>query len=363
MARPSKKTIEMRDNIKELKIFKRDNEIYTNYEKFLEKQTNEGYNYLTPYHFCLACSHRIPNHKLKKYRVNRILNYTLYNGNKTEPPANYMACSELTKINSEIGSYFAIITFSSVFYSAHSKLKLKSMPHYYLTHEINADIIKEALSTDRWNYFERETGGYFELSDMMGKWLIEEPLTEVEMKKIIECADKRIGTPFKTIVNRRMIREHMEDIGGNNRNKNAFVELDLTKPIEEIISYVKMLKSDFDNNPDKFKNGYEVLGEEHKVYKCDLKNCEVYKAKSPKPIHGRLADILFIYDCMNVNKILGADVLTKDYIIDEITTYWRDTKNISTESFYSFDEYYAVAKEYIDNERYKDYLSGIKQPL
>ncbi len=55
MARPSKADIEKRTRIIELEVFKRDSEIYTNFEDFLGQKDD---SFAHPYYFCRECEKR-----------------------------------------------------------------------------------------------------------------------------------------------------------------------------------------------------------------------------------------------------------------------------------------------------------------
>ncbi|MCX6074905.1 MAG: hypothetical protein NTY39_11330 [Campylobacterales bacterium] len=143
----------------------------------------------------------------------------------------------------------------------------------------------------------------------------------------------------------------------NQAKKSALVEIDFTKPLEEIIAIVSTLKRRFDEDNSMVQNIYEYLGIEPKsdVYTCNFTNCDIYTHKNPKPLSGRLADVLFIYDCTKLG-------LTQKYTLEEINRYWNDVQNLFTEKMQNktLKEYLEFAVKQIDEQGYKNFLKGIK---
>jgi hypothetical protein len=141
-------------------------------------------------------------------------------------------------------------------------------------------------------------------------------------------------------------------------HKTALVEIDFTKPLEEILAEVANIKNDFDNNPDTIQSTEEFLGivEKQEVYLSTLKD-EIYKKPSHKPLYGRLVDALFIYDCNSTG-------LTKSYALKEINWYWNE-KNLFTETMSknTLNNYLEFAQRQIDDGLYKNFISGQKNPL
>lgn len=389
MARPSNKEIEKRNKIIEVGVFKRDNEIYTKFEDFLKLQDD---SFVHPYYFCRECEKRdiysnnfykdMMKARVKKYSNPKppfsdeeIVQYGMITG-KNEIIEKNSFHEQLDKyyklkliddfLDDFISQYFLYLavdiqhSYQLYFKDEYKNYKNKG---YVTSNDMNKDILKNAVSKERYNYFNSSYGNNLRLELIVEKsFAFDEPLSDEEKNNIIEELNKYDSRPDKTLVHRHPLFHEIDAIT-NNKNKNIYAELDLTKPLDEILSYVTRLKKDFDEDPSKFPNAYELLGETQTPYKCDLDKCEIYKdTRSPKPISGRLADILFIYDCKKVNELAGADLLTNDYITDEINSYWRNVKNISTERFYSLSEYYAIAKEYIDDKRYVEYLTGVSKP-
>ncbi len=387
MARPSKKTLELRKKIIELNLFKRDNEVYINFDNLKNESIFE-----LPYLFCIECFARRVHcedfteschGKMLNARAVRFFNKTetIYESvldtvhkiiTEDEQLQNhyYTSANKLLNIDKHLSKYFLVTYISSRTTSIQAKNYFDNKEHYhFITNEIDSSkvkkILKNALSPERYEYFLQQYGDNINIEDIARTdmfFVDENPLTTQEKQNILKelNANEDEYKIDKTIISLKQTPFPSDVIVNKSKNKNVFAELDLTKPKEEILEYISKLKDDFDNNHLKFKNIYEILGESQDPYYCDLKNCDVLKSKNPKPMTGRFADILFIYDCKKVNKILEADILTNEYIIDEINRYWIDIKNISTDKFHSLDEYYAIAKNYIDNEEYRSYLSGVK---
>lgn len=143
-------------------------------------------------------------------------------------------------------------------------------------------------------------------------------------------------------------------------HKSALVNIDFTKPIEEIIAFVSKIKNDFDNDPTTIQHLDELLDIKPKreVYTCNFTECDIYKHKNPKPLEGRLADVLFIYDCHRLG-------LTKEYTLSEINRYWNDVKNLFKDkmSDNTYREYLSFANKQIDEKGYKDFLAGTKDHI
>ena len=142
------------------------------------------------------------------------------------------------------------------------------------------------------------------------------------------------------------------------KHKNYFIEVDLTKPKEDIIKYIETIKDEFDDDPSKFDNIHDKLGLIPEIFQCSIKDCEIFtlgKRGTNKPINGIMADILFIYDCCKVG-------LSKKYIIGEINRYWNNIKKINTDemSESTYRKYKKIAIDYIENQKYECYLTGYK---
>lgn len=406
MARPSKADIEKRERIIELEVFKRDSEIYTYFEDFLGQKDD---CFAHPYYFCRECEKRDfesnnffkditkasakrfssptnpfldfdeepivqgdlaqTNYDIASYDFDEepIVQYGMITGKNEIIEKNSFhkqidKYNELKEIDEFISEYFLLLLVethhSYNLYLKDNRYQNYKAKGYVVTNEMNNDILKNALSKERYEFFYDFYHNSLRLELIVEKGLfMDEPLTDEEKSKVSEELNRYGYRPDKTLIDRHPLFHSIDSIVNDNKNKNVYAELDLTKPIEEIVAYITKLKNDFDENPSNFKNAYEILGEKHEPYQCNLKDCEIYKGKNPKPISGRLADVLFIYDCKKIG-------LHEDYIIDEINNYWINVKQISTDKFHSIKDYYDIAKEYINDKKYIDYLTGVdKTPL
>lgn len=137
------------------------------------------------------------------------------------------------------------------------------------------------------------------------------------------------------------------------------LEIDINRPINEIISLVEHIKKDFDCNKSLFKTPIELLGEQIKradnmIYNKEGKR---FNGKSILSKQQRLADMFFIYDALK-------DKMTQRQIQNEIFNYYADkgmdTKTMDAKTLKKYKE---IAIDYIDNERYKELVTGIKMGI
>jgi hypothetical protein len=139
--------------------------------------------------------------------------------------------------------------------------------------------------------------------------------------------------------------------------KRALVEIDFTKPIEEITALVCKIKENFDQDNSCIESLPEYLGLPNKdeILTCNIKGCDIYKHGKTKPLSGRLVDALFIYDCKKLE-------LTKEYAMNEINRYWNEVRNLHREkiSKTTYPIYLKFAQDYIENSRYSEFLLGSK---
>ena len=152
-----------------------------------------------------------------------------------------------------------------------------------------------------------------------------------------------------------LIKRDTHSLSNPMLEKNTFLQIDLTKPLEELIELVTEVKKDYDKDPTNISNFLYEMGYDFESFECDLKNCDIYKHKSPKPLIGRLMDVLFIYDC----KIAK---LNNEYIVDEINKYWNNTKNIHKEKITidTVKSYHKFGTDYIDNLKFEHFLFGCR---
>jgi len=215
--------------------------------------------------------------------------------------------------------------------------------------------IEQPIPSHRLNYFNTIYSPLFHLGEDIHvkrgdeRWTYENknyehlPIDKEKAIDILKCKDLiKNGKLSISIDNLPIINtgNHCLEAGG----KSALIALDFTKPIKELLAIVSKIKKDFEDDYTIIKGLDEYLGlvPAKEPYMCNLKECEIYKHKPPKPLEGRLVDALFIFDCKTVG-------LTKDYAMNEINRYWNDVKKIHTEKITknTHREYLNFAKKLI----------------
>jgi len=140
------------------------------------------------------------------------------------------------------------------------------------------------------------------------------------------------------------------------------LEVDLSKPLDEIIAYITHIKNDLEKNKDIVKTPIELLGTELQKADDISKMCTVNKNGKELCFDGRkgitrtqkLADMFYIYDMVkNGYKELRIRTAISEYYESE---YNKNTDISDT----TFRKYRDIAKDYIDNERYKELITGVK---
>ena len=134
------------------------------------------------------------------------------------------------------------------------------------------------------------------------------------------------------------------------------LDIDLNKPLNEIISLIEHIKKDFDSNKHIFKTPIELLGE--KINRADSLICDkagkCFDSRQILSKQQRLSDMFFIYDALK-------EGMTQRQIQNEIFNYYAD-KGIETKTMdaKTLKKYKEIAIDYIDNERYKELITGVK---
>lgn len=131
--------------------------------------------------------------------------------------------------------------------------------------------------------------------------------------------------------------------------KELDVRLNFSLPEKDLVEYIKHIKKEFDKKNSIIKSGFELLNdiEFNNSDKINLRDILAYKE--------RVADMFFIYDSMKLShKILKIRYILEDYY---------SSKGVSTKSFTekTIRKYFELAKEYIDNCKYKELITGIRQ--
>jgi len=353
MARPTKEQVKKREEIKGLGLFVRDSEIYTYFENELSRLNITPTR--TSYYFCMECEKRTDDF--------------YYDSDILKKNNNDTYIDKLYDIDYKLGVYFhKLDTFSHSDFIAEDHYfsetyVLRAEIEKILNREISADcgndlISLESVVLDDFTIVSRE---FFSNKDVLSETTYYsscELFTKEEREKVKQHYKQLTHHPFDLQYLTLISKDNKCEVSNSGLERNTFAELDLTKPLEELVEFVTMLKKDYDKDPTSISNFHRLIGMELEDHKCSLEACEIYKHKNPKPLSGRLMDVLFIYDC-------GVAGLDDSYIMDEVNRYWHDIKNIHREKITkdTLQKYRKFAKDYIDNKEYKSFIKGYVLPI
>lgn len=131
--------------------------------------------------------------------------------------------------------------------------------------------------------------------------------------------------------------------------------INLNRPLDEIIAFIKYIKNDMKNN-NLFKSPIEVLGLELKKADNLICNQKGEKCFDPRGIlskQEKMADMFYIYDCLKLG-------YSQRKIQSEVYNYYADKgKDNTTLDPATLRKYRDIAIEYIDNQKYKEMVTGI----
>jgi hypothetical protein len=295
MARPTKEEKEKREKIKSLELIKRDTFIYTRFED----RAKEFSTSIISYMFCSECQKRDNNINLDEFTKNG-------NFYKRDPIINE---------------------------------KLKSL---YDIDKFMAFHLLCLYGTDYYKSLTEEDFKFYKVQNLSIELQEFEKWSQPHQIRLIH----KNYTPYNPY-RLNDTQENAFNLDEVQKVNKVYAELDLSKPLEELIEFVTMIKEEYN------ENSQNIYNHDFKPYKCELSDCDIYKSKNTKPIYGRLADVIFIYDC----KKLGFD---NDYIKDEINRYWQEVKNLFKDSFggSTLIDYHEFGKKYIDNKKYQSFTCG-----
>jgi len=357
MARPNKETLEKLEKIKRLKLFTRDNDIYTEFEE----TTKDMSVYEISYVFNRRCANRSSDRyftSIESYRESYA-----HLSEYLKIPIEVEKLKRLEKIDEEISKIYISLICTML----SDKLE-KEKPFLY---EMEIYVFKEEFQKI-FNKEELEQAFRFGVPSAINlhtalKFLSKKQIERLKKYYFNEANDSYFdgfggNFVYQTIIKKNQMYRGSIPVESDEdripwehpvyKNKSCYVELDFTKPKEELIEIISNIKDRFDNDPSTIKNLYELLGDTGEIYKCNLGECDIYKKDKKKPIGGKFADIFFIYDC----KKIGLD---NKYIIDELYDYWLKKKNIEEGmTLKTLQKYHKMAKEYIDEKKFKCYFSG-----
>lgn len=318
MARPTKKEQLKRKQL--LKYFKRDSEIYMDFEKNTEKMDNERLIYV----FIDMCSMRSTCNNIGGICC------TFNNGaNDFDNPLYH----ELMAIDEVVHDYYA-----SILAKSQSLILNKHKADYMAYQMIDEVVLIELFGEERVKDFDNR--GYSHYLKPLLRSLTD--TEQLALKERVAC--NPFGT--KTIIQ----REYAQRMTLRTLNTNdILVEIDFTKPIEEIQKYIKNLHDEYRKN--NILNVYESLKIKRKYQALD--NHDIYKTNGHKPFNIVLADKLFIYDAYK-NGLNNVDIQT------QLNTYTNDVKKISNDkiSMKTIQEYLKFMINFIDNNGFSEFRKG-----
>lgn len=144
---------------------------------------------------------------------------------------------------------------------------------------------------------------------------------------------------FRTMILRDYTKQQRDSTSSH------FVEIDFSKPIEEIEHFIKSIKKDFDNNPRKLPTMYDLLGIKRKTIEFHTLKSDIYRSTNKKSNEQLLADILFIYDCNKTN-YTQADIQQEFKL-----HYGYGIKKDTIKTYLEF------AKNYINKKKYLEFIN------
>lgn len=303
-------------SIEQSGLYNRDHNIYLEFEDNLKRISEHEKSYI----FCLACEERSRNSRVFKGKPE-----ISYIENLLKRREMYASKHQRHNISKHI-SCMTLIPTRTVYYA------------------LIDDITKD-------EFIELEQDCSYTAGLLDFKRLSERVSTEL-LEDIIYFSTEDFSIDIYNIIKPHRYNTVQPFHAGGEVSKKAYIEIDLTKSLDDIIEVLTNVKTQFDNDPSIVESPFEAIGQTLVPFTCTIKDCDIFKHKSPKSLEGKMADLLFIYDCKQIG-------LTEEYITNEITRYWKDVKKISTEKFFSIDEYYKQAKKYIEEKKYHSYLTGI----
>ncbi len=148
----------------------------------------------------------------------------------------------------------------------------------------------------------------------------------------------------------------------SDNEKTVAIRLNLAMPKKELIDFIERLKYNYDKDHKTIISISELLGEELMPFQDIIFNTEkniILDRKTKKQMratsftsHGfKMADILFIYDCLALN-------YNQQKIKYLLAEYYATQNKRDTIDDERYRRYVAIGKDFIDNKRYKELFLG-----
>ena len=141
---------------------------------------------------------------------------------------------------------------------------------------------------------------------------------------------------------------------GKLKTLNPELVVNLNKPLDEIIAFITHVKKDIEKN-NLLKLPIELLGTKLKRADNLVCNDSGDKCFDPRSIlskQQKMADMFFIYDCLK-------EGYSQTKIRYEVYSYYEDSGLNITLDPATLRKYRDIAVDYIDNNKYKEMLTGI----
>lgn len=129
------------------------------------------------------------------------------------------------------------------------------------------------------------------------------------------------------------------------------IKININLPKNEIIDYISKIKDGYDEHFSESKNPLELFSEQIK----EISNNPLMNVRTGKIDKIKVADMFFIYDCIKQG-------MKKSKIQMELSYYYSD--NFNKDSLYdqkTINKYLDIAIDYVDNLKYKELITGVKE--
>ncbi len=140
------------------------------------------------------------------------------------------------------------------------------------------------------------------------------------------------------------------------------VEIDLNEPKEANRDLIYKLHEEYHRDPEQLQSLDQLcdlpLPPKESIHPA-IEDHAMYIDPSEKHLFGRLADILFIYDCYKVG--LSHETKQQPYVMDQIDLYWNNTKDLPKKTEMhkkTYKDYLKLGLELIDQRRYQEFIAG-----
>ena len=143
------------------------------------------------------------------------------------------------------------------------------------------------------------------------------------------------------------------------KRRKAMLEIDLSLPTNELVSLIKHIKKHIDEDPKIVAAPIELLGESLDAadYEVCMDEGNCFDTRRYLSKQHKIADMFFIYDATKAG-------LKTQRIINELYKHEigqaDDISNLTPMDRKTLKKYLKIATEYIDNERYKELIDGVK---